>query len=67
MIGKNYEYKVDQHICYIWDKSGNFLGSVTIDKTNAWTPHNEEGVMYIPINSALHLLGYEAAKDCAIE
>lgn len=34
---------------------------------NSWTPRYEDGVKYLPINSALNLLGYKPAKDFEIE
>ena len=68
MKTEKYLYKVDKHICYICTANKEiFLGSVTIDKSGAWTPHYQEDVKYLPINSALNLLGYEPAKNSTIE
>lgn len=67
MIGKKYIYMKDGAKCMIFDLDANYLGSVSIDGTNAYTPHYEEGVTYLPINSALKIMGYKPAESVEIE
>lgn len=65
---KIYEYSTDKQnkICYIF-RDDVFLGAVWIDKTGAWNPNYLEGVKYLPINSALKLLGYPGSENFVIE
>ena len=68
MKGKNYSYNVNtQGICYIWSNNGKFIGSVFNCGVDEWKPAYEDGVKYLPINSALKLLGYMACQDVEIE
>lgn len=58
-ITKRYSCKIiDCWYCLIRDPNGKVIGSVELDETQAWTPRYYTGTTYLPINSALRLLGY---------
>ncbi len=66
--GNYYKYFVEGSVCYIYSISDNeFVGSVWIDNTGAWNPNYVEDVTYLPINSALRLLGYPESENNTIE
>lgn len=67
MIGKKYIYTRLVDRCLIYDTNNNYLGMVVIDSTNAWTPYYSVGVKYLPINSALKVLGYKQNEGVEIE
>lgn len=68
MQGKNYSYNANTlGICYIWSNKGEFLGSVWVDQHGGWNTAYEDGVKYLPINSALNLLGYMSCQDVELE
>lgn len=66
--GLYYTYEVKGNICEIYKNlSQEYLGSVKLDSSNAWTPFYQPDTKYLPINSALCLLGYETCNGWGYE